>query len=339
MPANSTSPSAVPRTLAPNLAQHWGFARVFQPDRLTFGFIMPLEGYPDSPFPTLENHVALAVQADQAGFASLWMRDVPFYDPTFGDTGQMLDPMVYLGFLAAHTHRITLGTTGIVLPLRDPLIVAKQAASVDQLTNGRLILGLSSGDRPVEYPAFGVEFENRAERYREAFDIVRAVTEAHFPVCKSTHYGQLDGSIDLVPRPVGPRLPTVVVGRARQELDWIAKHSDGWIWHRSDFSRLHEVIRAWQDAEDGATFKPYGYATFFDLDQDPHAPLQREYNGIRIGRNALIELWQWQQAEGVSHVALNLKPLRRPATDVLAELAEYVLPHFPVGHPAGREPR
>ncbi|CAI1220710.1 hypothetical protein [Serratia ficaria] len=53
--------------------------------------------------------------------------------------------------------------------------------------------------------------------------------------------------------------------------------------------------------------------------------------GIRTDRNALIALWKRQQAQGVSHVALNLKPLRRPAAEVLAELAEYVLPEFPVG--------
>lgn len=75
---------------------------------------------------------------------------------------------------------------------------------------------------------------------------------------------------------------------------------------------------------------PYGYGVFFDLDENPEAPLQVG-RGIRTGRNALIALWRRQQAQGVSHVALNLKPLRRPAAEVLAELAEYVLPEFPVG--------
>ncbi|WP_200844875.1 MULTISPECIES: LLM class flavin-dependent oxidoreductase [unclassified Novosphingobium] len=116
-----------------DLAAHPGYSRVFRPGHLTFGFIMPMEGYPDSPFPTMRDHAAMARRADEAGFAALWMHDVPFYDPSFGDTGQVFDPFVYLGFLAAHTQRITLGTAGIVLPLRDPLIVAKQAASVDVL--------------------------------------------------------------------------------------------------------------------------------------------------------------------------------------------------------------
>lgn len=317
--------------LSPELAAHPTYSRVFQPEGLTFGYIMPLEGYPTSPFPTLQDHQRLAKIADEAGFASLWMRDVPFYDPSFGDTGQMIDPFVYLGFLAAVTKKIALGTTGIVLPLRDPLIVAKQSVSVDQLTGGRFLLGLSSGDRPIEYPAFGVDFESREERYREGFRLIRTVTENSFPTATTKQFGQLNGLLDMVPKPVGPRLPMITVGRARQSLEWIANNSDAWIWHLSDFNRLPELIREFRRVNNTGSFKPYGYATFFDLTKDPSSPLERGYNGIRIGRRALIDLWKRQQDEGVSHVALNIKPLQRPAAEMLDEMAEHVLPHFPNG--------
>lgn len=315
--------------LPAELASHPGYQRVFKPGRLTFGFIMPLEGYPDSPFPTLENHQRLARIADDAGFSALWLRDVPFYDPHFGDTGQMLDPMVYLGFLAAHTRKIALGTAGIVATLREPLIVAKQAVSVDQLVGGRFILGLSTGDRAIEYPAFGADYDNRGERYRDAFSLIKSVTEHDFPRTHTTHYGRLDGDIDLIPKPVGKRMPMIVVGRARQDMEWIAAHSDGWIWHLSDFNRLPQLIALWRSSHQDHWIKPYGYGTMFDLSEDPHAPLRVTGNGIRAGRNALIELFHQQQQQGVSHVALNLKPLRRPAEEALAELAEYVLPLFP----------
>ncbi len=311
------------------LVSHPGYQRVFRPGRLTFGFIMPLEGYPDSPFPTLENHQRLARMADEAGFSALWLRDVPFYDPSFGDTGQMLDPMVYLGFLAAHTRRIALGTAGIIATLREPLIVAKQAVSVDQLLGGRFLLGLSTGDRAIEYPAFDANYENRSERYREAFSLIKSVTEQDFPSAKTSHYGTLNGAIDLIPKPVGKRLPMIVVGRARQDMEWIATHSDGWIWHLSDFKRLPQLIELWRESHRDQWVKPYGYGTMFDLSEDPHEPLRVMGNGVRAGRNALIELFHEQQQQGVSHVALNLKPLRRPAHEALAELAEYVLPLFP----------
>ncbi|MFY3985908.1 LLM class oxidoreductase [Achromobacter xylosoxidans] len=315
--------------LPSELQSHPGYRRVFKPGQLTFGFIMPLEGYPDSPFPTLQNHVRLAKQADEAGFSALWMRDVPFYDPNFGDTGQMLDPMVYLGFLAAHTRQIALGTAGIVLTLRDPLIVAKQATSVDQLLEGRLLLGLSTGDRSVEYPAFGLDYDNRAERYREGFGLIKTVTESSFPIAQSEHYGRLDGAIDLIPKPVHQRIPMLVVGRARQTFSWIAEHSDGWLWHLSDFRQLPAMLEEWRAMHGGNWLRPYGYGAFFDLEDNPNAPLQYVGNGLRSGRNALIALLSHQQAHGVSHVAFNLKSLRRPAEDALAELAEFVLPQFP----------
>ncbi|WP_334033468.1 LLM class oxidoreductase [Burkholderia gladioli] len=316
-------------SLPADLARHRAYARVFQPGRLTFGFIAPLEGYPESASPTLEGHAALARQADALGFAAIWLRDVPFFDPSFGDVGQIHDPMVYAGWLAAITRHIAIGTAGMVMTLRDPILVAKQAASVDQLSGGRLLLGLSTGDRATEYPAFAQPYDNRAERYREAHALLRVVTEQHFPTHQTVHYGRLDGNLDLVPKPVG-RLPTLAIGRCGQDVDWLAQHMDGWIWHQSDFDRLPDVLAQWRASGDGQVFKPYGYGVFFDLDENPDAPLQVG-RGIRTGRNALIALWKRQQAQGVSHVALNLKPLRRPAAEVLAELAEYVLPEFPVG--------
>ncbi|SDX56270.1 luciferase-type oxidoreductase, BA3436 family [Pseudomonas syringae] len=308
--------------------RHPAFARVFAPGQLTFGLIAPLVGYPNTAVPDMTDHVALAVQADQAGFAALWLRDVPLLEPAFGDAGQVFDPFVYAAMLAAVTRRISIGTAGIVLTLRDPLMVAKQACSVDVLLRGRLLLGLSTGDRPSEYPAFGQDFDTRAERFRECVEILHTVTERPFPAYRSRYYGQLNGELDLLPKPHFGRLPMLAIGRCKQDISWLANHMDGWIWHQSAFNTLPDVIDHWRKSADQPSFRPYGYATFFDLEDDPNAPLKAG-RGISTGRNALIDLWQRQQAEGVSHVALNLKPLRRPATEVLQELAEYVLPHFP----------
>lgn len=320
--------------LPAELSTHRGFARVFRPGHLTFGFIAPLESYPDTPGPTLADHTAMAQKVDEAGFAAIWLRDVPFYDPHFGDVAQVIDPLVYAGYLAAVTRNIAIGTAGIVLPLRDPLIVAKQAASVDQLLGGRLILGLAGGDRPIEYPAFGVEFDSRADRFRDALGVLRAATEQDWPSFSSLFYGQLTGNLDLVPKPLAPRLPTLVVGMAGQTQAWIAEHTDGMIGYLNDPVRVPTVVSQWHAASAGKPFKPYGYGTFFDLDADPDAPLQQG-RVMRAGRNALIDLWLRQQDQGVSHVALNFKPQRRPAAEVIDELGEYVLPHFPSHVPAG----
>lgn len=326
MPASAPENTvSAPRS---SLERHAAFKRVFTPGRLTFGMIAPLEAYPNTPFPTLKDHERMAKMLDDAGFASMWLRDVPFYDPNFGDAGQMLDPFVYAGFLASITQRISIGTAGIVLPLRDPIIVAKQAASVDQLSGGRFILGLSSGDRPSEYPAFGAGFDNRDERYREAFDVIRRVGEQNFPKFDTTHYGTLRGELDLVPKPVGARMPLIAVGRARQSIEWLARNVDAWIWSVDDSDAVNEILASLRVHAGAAAPPAYGYATFFDLAKDPDAPAKRFYNVVRIGRKALIERWYQQQEQGVAHVALNMKPSQRGAEEVIAEMAEHVLPLF-----------
>ncbi|MBB6056218.1 LLM class oxidoreductase [Tolumonas osonensis] len=307
-----------------------GYENIFKKGKLTFGFIMPLESYPDSAFPSMENHSNLAIKADQCGFSALWLRDIPFYDPSFGDVGQIFDPMVYLGYLVAQTKKITLGTAGIILPLKEPLVIAKQAASLDHLSQGRFILGLSTGDRPIEYPAFGQDFELRAERFREAIQIIKTVTSISYPQLSTHHYGRLSGDLDLVPKPIASQIPLIIVGRAQQDLSWIADNSDGWIWHRGSFEHLQNTIKVWRESFNESIFKPYGYGTFFDLDKDPDAPVRMMWSGFSAGRNSLIRLWKEQESLGVNHVALNLKMLSRPATEVMDELAEYVLPHFSI---------
>lgn len=318
--------------LPPELARHPGYARVFQPGRLTFGFIAPLESYPDTPGPTLAGHAEMARKVDDAGFAAIWLRDVPFYDPNFGDVGQILDPLVYAGYLAALTRNVAIGTAGIVLPLRDPLIVAKQAATVDQLLGGRLLLGLATGDRPVEYPAFGMDFENRAERFRDALAIIRAVTEQDWPVHASRFYGRLQGGLQLVPGPAGARLPAIVIGHAGQSIEWTAQNTDGILSYIAHPERLAHLLGQWRAACGAGPFKPYGYGTLFELARDPDLPVQPG-RVLRAGRNALRELWLRQQEQGVNHVALHFKPQRRPAAEVIDELGEHLLPLFPAHAP------
>ncbi|QJQ94849.1 MULTISPECIES: LLM class oxidoreductase [Halomonadaceae] len=319
---------ATSATLPPELAQHAGYARVFRPGHLTFGFIAPLESYPDTVGPTLSDHLEMARKVDEADFSAIWLRDVPFYDPNFGDVGQVLDPLAYAGFLAAVTRRVAIGTAGIVLPLRDPLIVAKQAASVDQLLGGRFLMGLATGDRPVEYPAFGVDFDNRAERFRDALSIIRSVTEQNWPVHASRFYGELTGGLEMVPKPAAARLPTIIIGHAGQTHEWTAQNTDGIISYIANPQRIPAILDQWRAACTPGVFKPYGYGTLFDLDRDPNAPLQPG-RVLRAGRNALRELWLRQQEQGVSHVALHFKPQRRPAAEVIDELGEHLLPLFP----------
>jgi luciferase-type oxidoreductase len=309
-----------------DLAHHTAFNQTFQQGQLTIGFISPACGYPDSPFPSLSDQAEIVQRLDQSDAATLWLRDVPFYDPSFGDTGQVLDPLVYAGWLAALTHRIAIGTAGIVTPLREPVITAKQIASADQLLGGRFLAGMASGDRPAEYPAFGVDFTSRVERYQEAITLVKTLTSESFPRLQTRHFGQLRGDIDLVPKPAATRIPIVAIGRAGQTLEWLAGNVDAWIWH-GDPMRMTAAVAHWREATEARGFVPFGYGAMFDLDVNPDAPLQTG-RMLRGGRHALKDFLASQRESGINHVALNLKPTRRPALDVIDELQTHILPEF-----------
>lgn len=316
-------------------ARHAGFRRAFAPGHLTLGFILPLEGYPDGPAPTMRDHAGTTRLADQLGFAALWARDVPTFDPGFGDVAQVFDPFAYLGFLAANTTRIALGTGATVITLRHPVLAAKQAASVDVLSGGRLLFGVASGDRPAEYPLFNLEheFEGRGERFQEALEMIRLASEGRFPRGSFARYGTFGGNLEVVPKPHVGRLPTLVVGHSRQALPWIAEHADGWFYYFTDVPQTEAITAAWRAAvvaaDPAANFKPFAQGLFFDLLDAPNAPVTPIRAGMAAGRNALIAHLSQLRKGGVHHMAFNLKASRRPVVEVLHELAEFVLPEFP----------
>lgn len=124
---------------------HIGFPSLFAPARLTLGVFFPIEAFQRDE-PMMRDQERLARRDEELGFSALWFRDVPLRAPNFGDIGQIYDPWVYLGWIAAQTRTIPLATGSIILPLRHPLHTAKAAASVDRLSGGRLVLGVVLGN-------------------------------------------------------------------------------------------------------------------------------------------------------------------------------------------------
>jgi luciferase-type oxidoreductase len=305
-----------------------GFRRMFAPGRLTLGLFFPLEAYQRDE-PTMRDQDRLVQQSEALNFAALWTRDVPLRDPNFGDLGQVYDPWVWLGCVAARTRSIALATGSIILPLRHPLHTAKAAASVDQLTGGRLVLGVASGDRPAEFPAFGVDWHRRDVLFRENWSVVRKVLTEEFPRVQSS-YGLMMGTVDLVPKPVG-RIPMLVTGSSRQSLEWIAAHADGWITYPRPLERQAELVARWRAlaavAAPGA-FKPFAQSLYVDLSDDPNAPPQPIHLGFRGGRKVLLGFLDEMRIAGVNHVALNLKYGARSAGEVIEEIGREVLPQL-----------
>jgi luciferase-type oxidoreductase len=313
-----------------------GYARTYAPGKMTLGLFFPIEAY-ERDMPSMRNQVTLSKKAEAAGFASLWFRDVPLRDPSFGDAGQIFDPWAYLGFIAGQTRQIALGTAAIVVPIRHPLHIAKAAASIDQLSGGRLLLGVASGDRPVEYPAFNVNPEKRGDVLRESVEVMGAALGNCFvPIQWSS--GLMSGA-DLIPKPLAKGIPLFVTGQSRQPMEWIAANAHGWITYQRAPDMQREVIKAWRTLvadQCGNVFKPISQSLYIDLSDDPDQPPVKIHQGYIIGRNPLLVMFQELESAGMNHILIQLKYGRRQAADVIDELAEFILPHFqalPVSNP------
>ncbi|MFT5721584.1 MAG: luciferase-type oxidoreductase [Motiliproteus sp.] len=316
-----------------NLGQ--AYTSVYHQGTLTLGLNFPIEAY-SSPVADMQQQITLARRAEEGGFAALWSRDVPLLDPSFGDAGQLYDPWVWLGYVAAQTTKIALGTGAIILPLRRPVDLAKAAASVDQLSAGRLLLGVASGDRPVEYAVYEVPFEQRGQTFRETFAFIRAATHrpAHW------HNQQAVGSqrVELLPKAHAGDIPLLVTGNSRQSLDWIAANADGWLMYPRPIEQQRSVVTSWQHAVQAAGYewKPFSQSLYIDLTANPDTAASPIHLGYRLGRNTLLSHLEALRDLGVNHVSFNLRFSSRPVAEVLEEICEYVVPNFAVSGSTSR---
>ena len=304
------------------------YGRTFQPGKLTLGLVAPIEGHGHDPVPTLDRHLERARLADTLGFAAIWLRDVPFNVPSFGDAGQTFDPFVYLGALSGVTRSIALGVASIILPLRHPAHVAKAAASADVLSDGRLLLGVASGDRPEEYPAMGMDFASRGARFRDSVDYIRAMARP-YPTA-DTAQGTLSGQADMLPKPTGGRVPLLITGGSQQAPDWVAQHGDGWMTHPRDAASHGRVVADYRRriSEAGGQNKPVLQSLYVDLQPDADAAPRPIHLGFSSGTTFLRHYLREVQTLGINHVALNLRFNQADVEDTMKRLSDTLVPDF-----------
>jgi probable F420-dependent oxidoreductase len=194
----------------------------------------------------------LARAAEAAGFESLWtadhivLPDPPLAGRPMAPDMRLLDPIVSLTFLAAHTSRIRLATGVIILPQRQAVVLAKQLASLDVLSNGRLVFGLGVGWCEPEMRASGAPFSERGHVADDYLAAMRAVwTQA-----KPAHHGKyvsFDG-VQAMPRPVQTPLPVVVGGRTPPAYRRAVTQGQGWYGFGMDVEETRKSIAALSEA-------------------------------------------------------------------------------------------
>ena len=165
-----------------------------------------------------------ALAADDLGFRALWTADHLLAPSTLPQFARVFEPLVSLAFVASITQRVRLGTSVIVLPMRSPFVVAKQAATLDVLSNGRLILGIGVGSFAAEYENVHAEFHNRGARLEETIALFRHLWSGSREPFEGRFYGFLDGVFEPVPVQ-GKNLPLLIGGRSDVVLRRVARHA------------------------------------------------------------------------------------------------------------------
>lgn len=199
---------------------------------LSHGVILPQTEIGPDP----DDVVAFAHAAEGSGFDYLAVYDHvlgadavsrPGWDRPYDATHQFHEPFVLFGFLAAQT-RLELVTGVLVLPQRQTVLVAKQAAEVDIVTRGRFRLGVGIGWNDVEYEALGVDFHTRAELYEEQIGVLRLLWTQDVVTFKGRFHTITAAGI--LPRPINRPIPLWMGGGAdRRVLERIGRLGDGWL--------------------------------------------------------------------------------------------------------------
>jgi len=198
----------------------------------------------------------VGVLAEELGYDSLWIGEHavlprPWAQPSpLQPEHRILDPLVTLAFLAARTERIRLATGIVILPQRNPVLLAKELASLDVLSSGRLIFGLGVGYLEPEMRAIGVSMADRGQRADEYIQAMRTLWVDEEPSFAGKHV-QVAG-VDAYPRPVQRPLPLAIGGRSQAAMDRAARHGDGWFGWRLDLDTTGPTIERLRAAADRA---------------------------------------------------------------------------------------
>jgi probable F420-dependent oxidoreductase len=150
----------------------------------------------------------------------------PGWTPPYSHMDNFHEPFVLFGYLAGMTQKIELATGIVILPQRQTVLVAKQAAEVDVLTKGRLRLGIGIGWNPVEYEALGENFSDRGKRSEEQIEVLRLLWTKELVTFKGRWHTITDGGIK--PLPVRRPIPIWFGGNAEPVLRRVGRLGDGW---------------------------------------------------------------------------------------------------------------
>lgn len=238
----------------------------------------------------------IAVRAEELGYDSLWsFQRLLAFDGIGEPYRSVLDPLLPLAFVAATTWRIRLGVAVFNMPFAAPALLAKQLATLDVLSNGRVDAGLGTGWNELEFEAVGAALGERGARAGEYVSVLRTLWTEEDPAFDGRFYKI--GHAEFAPKPVQPRIPILLGGMAPAALRRAGRIADGWISSsRADLTQMGASIRIVCEAAEKAGRDPETLrlicrgAVRLRADRDPERPaLSGTVEQIRSDLGVLAE--------------------------------------------------
>jgi alkanesulfonate monooxygenase SsuD/methylene tetrahydromethanopterin reductase-like flavin-dependent oxidoreductase (luciferase family) len=277
---------------------------------------------------------SIARTAEQAGFDSIWVGDHLLYRYASGETRGPWEAWTTLAGLAEATERVALGPLVAASAFHAPFMLAKQAATVDEISGGRLVLGLGAGWNPVEFTALGAPFDHRISRFEEWFTIVRTLLRDGYVDFEGEFFTAREA--ELLPRPARPGGPEILIGSSGPRmLEATAPYMHAWnAWYADTgnapggVARLRDLVDAAAGAagRDPASIErtvailvrmPGGTGRVMG-DTDPKqvvAPLEGP-------ADVIAEELLGYAREGIGHVQLVVDPITEASVAALAPVLE-----------------
>ena len=272
---------------------------------MKFGLHLPHIGQ----FATRDDVLAAAQLLDQEGFDSVWVADhvaMPVHSESvypyradgfpFPKDAPWLEAITTAAFVAGVTTRVQLGFSVLVLPMRHPVLTAKMLATLDHLSNGRVVVGLGVGWWREEFAALGVPFAERGRRCDEAIEVLRGLWREKEFSYKGRFY-ELE-AVYCEPKPIRRSIP-LWIGGGEAGFDRIVRLGDGWHAVGGD---VEKIAAGWANIVRRAE----------KAGRDPASLELTVSTGLASDRSRTISRFRALRKAGVSHIVLNTRQLPFP---------------------------
>lgn len=285
---------------------------------LTLGLNLPfVEGSMDGATPRWADIRAMATAGEEVGFDAIWVSDhLGFGDP-MGEWNGAWECWTLLSALAVATDRVRLGTYVSAMPLRNPALFAKMAETLDEVSGGRLVLGLGAAWNEPEFQAFGVPFDHRFDRFEEGLRIIAAMFRGGHAEFDGV-YARAGGA-PIAPRGPRPAGPPIMIGTSGPRmLRLTAELADEWNAGMASLEELVPLLAVVDAACEAAGRDPLTLPRSAEVlvrtidDPDDRAPEEHELRGSPA---ELADVLRQYEELGIAHLQVQLRPNRPDAVE------------------------